>query len=216
MPPQLLFVIPISRYGNHKLNLVLYVSPTLAKFFSEIVSVEEGLAKMSFIKALIFLHILLLITSHTCRNRFQKIKAETFASNRLENSEDSSDINGLYFTSGRNSSLGGHIGHLLPMINRLKQSFFKSKINRYSSLPICSSVHLLKDERMRLILITGDIHQHPGPLQFPCSVCNKSITYRQKAVKCRIAPICEEIQTDVKLLNHQFDTLKAEKSMGII
>ena len=30
----------------------------------------------------------------------------------------------------------------------------------------------------------------------------------------RITPICKEIQTDVKLLNQQIDTLKAEKSMG--
>ena len=27
-------------------------------------------------------------------------------------------------------------------------------------------------------------------------------------------PICKEIQTDVKLLNQQIDTLKVEKSMG--
>ena len=97
-------------------------------------SVEEGRAKMSFIKALIFLNILLLITSHTCGNRLYKIKAETFASNHLENSEDARDINGLYFTSDINSSLSGHIGNLLPMRNRLKRSFFKSRINRYSSL----------------------------------------------------------------------------------
>ena len=30
----------------------------------------------------------------------------------------------------------------------------------------------------------------------------------------RITPICKEIQTDVKLLNQQIDTLKVEKSMG--
>ena len=30
----------------------------------------------------------------------------------------------------------------------------------------------------------------------------------------RITPICKEIQTDVKLLNQQTDTLKVEKSMG--
>ena len=30
----------------------------------------------------------------------------------------------------------------------------------------------------------------------------------------RITPICKEIQTDVKLLNHQIDTLKVEKSIG--
>ena len=29
MPPQLMFVVLISRYGNYKLNLVLYVSQTL-------------------------------------------------------------------------------------------------------------------------------------------------------------------------------------------
>ena len=139
---------------------------------------------MSSIKALIFLNILLLITSHACGNRLYKIKAETFASNHLENSEDAKDINGLYFTSKRKSSLGGHIGNLLPTRNRLRQSFFKSRINRYSSLSICSNVQLLKDSSVRLILIAGDIHQHPGPLKFPCSVCNKSVTSRQKAVEC--------------------------------
>ena len=30
----------------------------------------------------------------------------------------------------------------------------------------------------------------------------------------RITPVCKEIQTDVKLLNQQIDTLKVEKSMG--
>ena len=30
----------------------------------------------------------------------------------------------------------------------------------------------------------------------------------------RITPICKEIQTDVKLLNQQIDTLNVEKSMG--
>ena len=147
-------------------------------------SVEEGRAKMSSIKALIFLNILLLITPHTCGNRLHKIKAETFASNRLENSEDARDINGLYFTSERNSSLGGHIGNLWPTRNRLKRRFFKRRINRYSSLSICSNVQLLKDSSVILILIAGDIHQHPGPLKFPCSVCNKSVTSRQKAVEC--------------------------------
>ena len=127
---------------------------------------------MSSIKALTFLNILLLITSHTCRNRLYKIKAETFASNRLENSEDARDINGLYLTSEGNSSLGGHIGNLLPTRNRLKRSFFKSRINKYSSPSICSNVQLSKD-----------IHQHPGPLKFPCSVCNKLVTRRQKAVE---------------------------------
>ena len=81
---------------------------------------------MSSIKVLIFLNIRLLITSHTCGNRLYKIKAETFASNRLENSEDAKDINGLYFTSERNSSLGGHIGNLLPTRNRLRRSFLKA------------------------------------------------------------------------------------------
>ena len=148
------------------------------------VSVEEGRAKMSSIKALIFFNILLLITSHTCGNRSYKIKAEIYASNRLENSEDARDINGLYFASERNSSLGGHIGNLLPTRNRLKRSFFKSRINKYSSLSICSNVQLLKDSSVKLILIAGDIHQHPGPLKFPSSVCNKSVTSRQKAVEC--------------------------------
>ena len=55
---------------------------------SRMVSVEEGRAKMSSINALIFFNFLLLITPHTCGNRLYKIKAETFASNRLENSED--------------------------------------------------------------------------------------------------------------------------------
>ena len=115
-------------------------------------SVEEGRAKMSSIKALIFLNILLLITPHTCGNRLYNIKAETFALNRLENSEDARDINGLYLTSERDSSLGGHIiGNLLPTRNRLKRSFFKRRINRYSSLSICSNVQLLKDSSVRLI-----------------------------------------------------------------
>ena len=90
--------------------------------------IEEGRAKMSSIKALIFINILLLITSHTCRNRLCKIKAERLASNCLENSEDARDINGLYFTSERNSSLGGDIGNLLPTRNRLKRIFFNSRI----------------------------------------------------------------------------------------
>ena len=82
---------------------------------------------MNSIKALIFLNILLLIASHTCRNRLYKIKAERFASDRFENSEDARDINGLYFTSERNSSLSGHTGNLLPIRNRLKRSFFQKQ-----------------------------------------------------------------------------------------
>ena len=70
-----------------------------------VISVEEGRTKISSIKALIFLNILLLITSDTCRNRLHKIKSERFASNRLENRDDAMGINGLYFGSDRNSSL---------------------------------------------------------------------------------------------------------------
>ena len=34
------------------------------------------------------------------------------------------------------------------------------------------------------ILLSGDIHINPGPIKYPCTLCQKSVRSNQKAIQC--------------------------------
>ena len=60
---------------------------------------------------------------------------------------------------------------------------------------------------MTLVLIAGEIHHYPGPVKFPYSAYNKSVTSRQKAVECDVCyhSVCVRISlVEYKnLMNYQ-------------
>ena len=37
---------------------------------------------------------------------------------------------------------------------------------------------------LNLILLSGDIHQNPGPIKYPCAICNKPVAKNQHALQC--------------------------------
>ena len=93
------------------------------------------------------------------------------------------------FGLGQNSCLRSR-GSKLPRALPSHKPFFRSlndrrraacsllEIGRLSSLFSC-----LSPARLRLLLMSGNVHSNPGPI-FPCSVCAKSVTWRVRSVQC--------------------------------
>ena len=47
------------------------------------------------------------------------------------------------------------------------------------------------------ILLNGDIHINPGPIKYPCTLCQKSVRSNQKAIQCDFCDnwthLCEHV-----------------------
>ena len=86
---------------------------------------------------------------------------------------------------------GGHLGWIWASSRVLKRRYFHSRINRYSDKTRCASVQLLKDSTVKLILLAGDICENPGPtsVTHQCSVCQKKVAERHRAISCDICQL---------------------------
>ena len=76
---------------------------------------------------------------------------------------------------------------LLNPIDRLPtpSTFFRTSLLRLSFHP--KPLHYLSHSPLILIamllLISGDIHPNPGPID-PCSVCSRRVTWRNRSIQC--------------------------------
>ena len=65
------------------------------------------------------------------------------------------------------------------------------------------------------ILLSGDIHQNPGPSKFPCTSCDKSVKHTDKALMCDNCEnwchiYCDEITPEKYSAYQENDTLSYE------
>ena len=81
-----------------------------------------------------------------------------------------------YFARTWNRNFGSHFG-LKP-----KRKFCKSRTPYYNSQGV-ASFQLLNNAAILLIL-SGNIHPHPGPVKNPCAVCQKPVARTHRALTC--------------------------------
>ena len=116
---------------------------------------------------------------------YRRLVGEPFI---LDEEHDGCENNGLRLglTLNNKGPYGGHLGRIWTSGKVLKRKYFRSRINRYSDKTRCASAQLLKDSTVKLILLAGDICENTGPTSVThlCSVCQKKVAERHRAVSC--------------------------------
>eukprot|EP00112_Aurelia_sp_Birch-Aquarium-sp1_P020905 Seg55.4 transcript_id=Seg55.4/GoldUCD/mRNA.D3Y31 product="hypothetical protein" protein_id=Seg55.4/GoldUCD/D3Y31 len=79
--------------------------------------------------------------------------------------------------------MGRKLGHTGLIGLRRKIKYHKSRLNHYSSQDNISTFQLVTDGSLRIIL-SGDVHENPGPVNNPCSVCGRAVAKNHRAIEC--------------------------------
>ena len=67
--------------------------------------------------------------------------------------------------------------------NRLSAAFLT--LRRLSHLrPLCKRRQLYVPFSYWLLLIAGDVELNPGPIKYPCTVCNRPVKRNQRGIQC--------------------------------
>ena len=140
------------------------------------------------VKLLIYVTLLVQIVANISKIRadlYHRLVGEPFI---LDEEHDGCENNGLLLglTLNNKGPYGGHLERIWTSGKVLKRRYFHSRINQYSNKTRCASVQLLKDSTVKLILLAGDICENPGPtsVAHQCSVCQKKVAERHRAVSC--------------------------------
>ena len=96
-----------------------------------------------------------------------------------------------------------------------KEKFMKSRLQYYCTNSSLSTFQLASDGTIQAqILMSGDIHQNPGPIRNPCSVCGRPVAKNHHALdctrckrRCHIGPKCGNISV------HVYKKMLAETSL---
>ena len=91
----------------------------------------------------------------------------------------------------------------------------KSRLQYYCTNSSLSTFQLKSDGTIQAeILMSGDIHQNPGPIRNPCSVCGRPVAKNHHALdctrckrRCHIGPKCGYIPV------HDYKKMLAETSL---
>eukprot|EP00112_Aurelia_sp_Birch-Aquarium-sp1_P013646 Seg2901.1 transcript_id=Seg2901.1/GoldUCD/mRNA.D3Y31 product="hypothetical protein" protein_id=Seg2901.1/GoldUCD/D3Y31 len=67
--------------------------------------------------------------------------------------------------------------------HQTKRKFYGARVSYDTSSSCQASFQVLNDAAIR-ILLSGDIHQNPGPVRNPCSVCKRAVASTHRALKC--------------------------------
>ena len=65
-----------------------------------------------------------------------------------------------------------------------------------------------------LLLLAGDVELNPGPVRFPCTVCQKPVKCNQRGIQCSICDNWTHAKCEVSLLKSMWDWEKERMSPG--
>lgn len=81
--------------------------------------------------------------------------------------------------------------------NDMKMSILINKSNRkYADKNIQNNIYL--------ILLCGDIQSNPGPSKYPCTLCEKTVRYNQKALQCDECKEWTHIKCDGQITDAEY------------